>query len=132
MSKSHEHENYKRKSGEDHPMFGKKGEEHPKFGIGKIVQQIDHEGNVVEENVVRHFVESGFLASGISLVCKGKQIQHKGFRWKYKEDDDKTEQRNIDFDNLLTSFINTLDNNELTYEERVNRVRASIAVVLIG
>lgn len=51
----------------------------------KVIQQLSLEGDLIKEGTISQLTAEGFLNCCIYSVCNGKSIQHKGFKFKYKE-----------------------------------------------
>lgn len=55
----------------------------------KKILQYDLEGNFIREwESIAECGRNGFLQSKITLCCQGKRKTHKGFIWKYKNEED--------------------------------------------
>ena len=84
------------KKGKRNHNFGKKRSEETRKKTSetnkckKKVQQFDLNGNFIKEFYCINEAgrQTGIFASGIVLVCKGKQKTAGGFIWKYAEDHD--------------------------------------------
>ncbi len=73
-------------SGSKNPMYNKKGEKHPAFNKGKIIQQYTKNKILIKEGTISKFVSMGFSISMIYHCVAMKHYYHKGFIFKYKED----------------------------------------------
>lgn len=112
-------ENHWDSSGKNHPMYGKTGELCPFYGRkhteeskklmsitqsghGAIIQKCDFNMNVLQEATIDIFQKENFNRGHIYQCCWGREVHHKGFIWKYKDDDNfvipdtsKYKQRNV-------------------------------------
>ena len=50
-----------------------------------MIQQYDMCDNYIKENTVNVFSAEGFSRKSISRCCLRKRNSHKGFKWKYKD-----------------------------------------------
>ena len=55
------------------------------IGKGKMIQQYDMCDNYIKENTVNVFSAEGFSRKSISRCCLRKRNSHKGFKWKYND-----------------------------------------------
>ena len=56
------------------------------LGTGKLIHQYNMEGELIREATIDILQIEGFTKSNISRCCLGKMKTHKGFIWKYKDD----------------------------------------------
>jgi len=75
-----------RMKGEKNPRYGKIVSEETILKYSKQVLQYDKDGNFINAFIsVSKTKELGFDPSSVSKCCKGKLKQHKGYLWKYKD-----------------------------------------------
>ncbi len=73
--------------GKNNPMYGKFGKDHPVYGTGVLIQQYDLNKNLISEGLMSDYTKQGFSQSMLSHCCSMRHKSHKGFVWKYKNDD---------------------------------------------
>lgn len=74
-------------AGSKNPMYNKIGKNHPAFNKGKIIQQYDKNKILIKEAKISEFADIGFSMSLIYHCVSMKRSYHKGFVFKYKNDD---------------------------------------------
>lgn len=63
----------------------KKGENHPMLGL--LIERWSKDGKLLDIKYQFEYVKMGFNSGHISSCCRGKYKSHKGFIFKYHEDD---------------------------------------------
>ncbi|MBO7510249.1 MAG: HNH endonuclease [Bacteroidales bacterium] len=65
-----------------------KGKEHPEFW--RPVVRISVDGETLIYKKTRSVIQDGFSQSAVTTCCQGKIPSHKGYRWMYLEDYEKS------------------------------------------
>ena len=73
--------------------YGTRNEKHsetrknkPHGKASKLISRYDLNLNLIDTKYCFEFIEDGFIGSSILYCCSGKQLQHKGYIFKYHEE----------------------------------------------